>query len=145
MLEYFSTNATITLGAADTESIVPFQNQKILKGCTAAMSGNSVQLNKCGVYDIDCDLCFAVSAACDLTFTVYVDGIAQPQSVRTVTVADADTFCTTHIATYVTKQDDNCRCNLCTAPTNVYVAVSASVADIDVTLKTSDIQVFKPV
>lgn len=145
MLEYFSKNATVSLGAIDAESTVPFQNQKLLKGCTTVMAGDSVQMNKCGVYDVDCDLCFEASAACDLTFTLYVNGVAQPQTVRTVTIAAADTFCTTHIDTYVSKQDDNCRCNPCTSPTNVYLAVSASVADIDVSFVSTDIQVYKVV
>lgn len=143
MLEYFSTNNTISLGAINAESVVPFTNQKLLKGCTAVMSGNTAQLNNCGVYDVDIDLCFEASAACNLTFTLYVDGIAQPQSIRTITIGGADEFSTTHISTYVTKQDNNCRCNMCTAPTNIYLAVSASVADIDVGFTTTDIQVYK--
>ena len=145
MLEYFSKNANIELGAIGAESIVPFSNQRLLKGCTAAMSGNSAQINKCGVYDIECDLCFEVSAACNLTFVLYADGVAQPQTETTVTLSDADVFSTASINTYVTKQDNNCKCNPCTAPTNIYLAVSSSVADTEVSFQTTDIKVYKVV
>ena len=143
MLEYFSKNATIELGGIGAESIVPFNNQRLLKGCTTIMSGNTAQINKCGVYEVEYDLCFEASAAADITFTLYVDGVAQPQSVRTVSVSGADVFVTTHLSTYVPKQDNNCRCNPCTAPTNIYLSVSASVADTEVNFVTTDIQVYK--
>ena len=143
MLEYFSKNTSVELGAIGAESIVPFANQKILKGCTATMSGNTVQINKCGIYDMDCDVCFETSAAGDVTFILYVDGVAQPQTETTVTVSAVNTFVTAHISTYVSKQDNNCRCNPCTTPTNIYLAVSASVADLEVAFETTDIQVFK--
>ena len=145
MLENYSINTIVELSTADSESIVPFVNQKLIKGCSTSMSGNTVQLNKCGVYKIDCDLCFAVDATADLTFKVYVDGIAQPQTVRTVSLAAADSYETTHISTYVTKQDNNCKCNPCTSPTNVYVTVSASVADTVVTFAITDIQAYKAI
>lgn len=145
MLEYFSKNTTVALGAIGVESIVPFSNQKLLKGCNTTLSGNSVQINKCGVYNVDCDLCFEVSAASDITFVLYVDGIAQPQTEMTVTLSGANVFETVHVNTYVTKQDNNCKCNPCTAPTNVYLAVSASVADVDVAFETTNIQVYKVV
>ena len=145
MLEYFSKNANIELGAIGAESIVPFSNQRLLKGCTASMNGNSIQINKCGVYGVDCDVCFETSAACDITLTLYVDGVAQPQATFTSTVAATDTFVTSHISTYVTKQDNNCRCNPCTTPTNIYLAVSSSVADTEVSFQTTDIKVYKAI
>ena len=143
MLEYFSKNVSLTLGAIDAESIVPFSTQRILKGCCESMSGNSAQLNKCGVYNVDCDVCFETDVTSDITFRLYVDGVAQPQTETTVTVSGADVFRTAHISTYVPKQDNNCRCNPCTAPTNVYLAVSSSEADTTVAFKTTDIQVYK--
>lgn len=145
MLEYFSKNATVQLGAIGAESEVPFTTQKLAKGCNASISGNSVQINKCGVYNVDCDLCFEASAAADITFVLYVDGVAQPQTEMTVSVSGADVFVTTHLNTYVTKQDNNCRCNPCSAPTNVYLAVSSSVADVDVAFETTNITVYKAV
>ena len=143
MLEYFSKNAAITLGAIGAESVVPFTNQNILKGCSSKMSGNTVQLNKGGIYNIDCDLCFEVGAATTLTFVLYVDGVAQPQTQFSVSVSGADVLETAHISTYVAKQDNNCQCNPCTAPTNVYLAISSSTAATEVTFQTTDIQVYK--
>lgn len=143
MLEYFSKNTAITLGAVGVESIVPFSNQHLLKGCGTAMSGNSLQINKCGIYDIDCDLSFSADIASTLTFTLYVDGVAQPQTVSSETITAADNSRSVHLSTYVTKQDNNCRCNPCTAPTNIYLTVSSSVADTVVTFDTTNIKAYK--
>ena len=145
MIEYYSKNTSIELGAIGAESIVPFSIQKLSKGCTVAMSGNSAQINKCGIYNVDCNVCFEASAAADITFVLYVDGTPQPQTETTVSVSGADVFVTADISTYVTKQDNNCKCNPCTSPTNVYLAVSSSVADTEVSFKTTDIQIYKVV
>ena len=145
MLEYYSKNNTLTLGAVNAESIVPFTIQRILKGCSENMSGNSAQLNKCGVYNVDCDVCFSAGAAADLTFILYVNGVAQPQTETTISVGAADDFYAARISTYVSKGDNNCRCNPCTSPTSVYLAVSSSVADTEVTFKTTDIKIYKAV
>lgn len=142
MIEYFSKNTQVSLGAANAQSIVPFNTSKIQKGNDIVMSGNSAEINSCGVYNVDCDISFGASAAADITFILVVDGVAQPQTEQTVTAA-VDNNYSTSFSTYVTKQGNNCRCNPCSAPTSVYVAVSASVADIDLTIQTSDIQIYK--
>ena len=142
MLEYFSKNITVALGAANAQSILPFNTRKIQKGSSVIMSGNNAEINECGVYNVNCGVSFSASVAGDITFILFVDGVAQPQTERTVTAAVGDTY-SVDFSTYVTKQGNNCRCNPCSAPTSVYVAVSASVADTDLTVETSDIQIYK--
>lgn len=142
MLEYFSKNNTVTLGAAGAESVVPFSNRHLQKGTTAEMSGNTVDLNCCGLYDVSIGLSVSSATAADLTFVLYVDNVAQPQTQRTISAATIDDYYTVDISTYVQKQGNNTACP-CTSATNVYLAVSASVADAVLTFETTDIQVYK--
>ena len=75
MLEVYSTDLEIT---ADT--VVPFQNVSIKKGCTAELSGTgSIVLNKCGVYMVEVD----ASATVSTTLQLYKGGIAQAQAQST--------------------------------------------------------------
>lgn len=77
MLEIYSTDLEIT---ADT--MIPFQNVSVKKGCTAELSGsNTIQLNKCGVYMVSVDASSSVAT----TLQLYKDGIAQPQAQGTGT------------------------------------------------------------
>ena len=143
MLEYYSKNATVTLAAANQETVVPFNTRSLQKGKSVVMSGNSADINCCGVYNVNVGACFSAGTVADVTFRLYVDNVAQPQAERTVSAATVDDFYTVDFSTYVTKQDNNCNCNPCTAPTNVYVTVSASVADVALTFETTDMQVYK--
>lgn len=77
MLEAYSTDLDIT-----AETVIPFQNVSIQKGCTAEMSGsNTILLNKCGVYMVSVD----ASAAASTTVQLYKDGVAVPQAQSTGT------------------------------------------------------------
>ena len=72
MLEVYSTELEV---AANT--IVPFQNVSLKKGCTAELSGTgTIKLNKCGVYMVSCN----ASAETATTIQLYKDGVAQPQA-----------------------------------------------------------------
>lgn len=140
MLEYFSNNTTLTLGAANQETVIPFLTRKLQKGNSVVMSGSTACINCCGIYNIDVGASFSASTAADITFTLYADGVAQTQ--RTVSIATIDDFYSVNFGTYVTKKDNN-TCNPCTSATNVYVTAKASVADVALTLETADIQVYK--
>ena len=142
MLEYFSKNVNMTLGAADTETNVPFNTRHVQKGSNVQMSGNSAEINCCGLYNANVGICFSGSAASDVTFKLYVDNVAQPQATRTVSIATADDFYTVDFSTYIQKRGNNTNCP-CTSPTSVYVTVSSSVADLDLTLQTTDIQIYR--
>lgn len=142
MLEYFSKNITVTLGAANAQTTLPFNTREIQKGDCVVMTGNNAEINRCGVYNVNCGVSFSPSAVGDITFILVVDGLAQPETERTVTVAAGDSY-TVDFSTYVTKQGNNCQCNPCSAPTSVYVAVSASVADMVLSVQTADIQIYK--
>lgn len=94
MLEVYSNN--IEVGA---NTVVPFDNVSLKKGCTATLSGAStIDLNKCGVYMVSC----SASAEASTTIQLYKNGIAQPQAqsigttpsfITLVQVADNNSCC----------------------------------------------------
>ena len=141
MIEYYSKNQVLPLTESQATN-VPFAVRKLQKGCTIVMSGDSAQIQKCGVYYVEFDASFTASAATNLIFTLYVDGVAQPESTQTVTVSATDTYCTSHFSTYVQKRDNNCNCNPCTAPTSIYVTVTPS-ATANVTFETTKLLAYK--
>ena len=104
MLEVYSINATV--GSLEP---IPFSNVSLKKGCTAELSGTStIQLNKCGVYMIECDC----SSATATTIQLYKNGVAQDQAQSTGT--------TPNFTTLVQVSENNSCCP-CSAPTTVQI------------------------
>ena len=56
MIEVYSNNVSVPAGAT-----VPLDNEVLRKGCTATKSGNTINLNRCGVYQVNCE-CSASAA-----------------------------------------------------------------------------------
>lgn len=115
MLEVYSKNQTIPA----TNGLVPFTSQALKKGCTAELTGtNTVQLNKCGVYEIIFEGEYLASAAGNIVIQMLKDGVAQPQAIRTVTGATTTESKSVSISTLVQVKDNN-SCNCCDAPTTI--------------------------
>ena len=75
MLEAYSLN--VAVGA---NSPISFNSASIEKGCTAKLtSPTTIELNKCGVYMVACD----VSAAASTTIQLSKDSVLQPQAQST--------------------------------------------------------------
>lgn len=102
MIEVYSNNVSVNAG-----STVPLNNTVIQKGCTATKSGDTINLNKCGVYQVNCE-CSASAAA---TLQLQKDNVLQPQAQLDMTNAQAASF-----STLVQVQHNNCGCNCCTSP-----------------------------
>ena len=120
MLEAYSLN--VTLGA---DSLVPFNTVSVEKGCTAKIvSPTTIELNKCGVYMVECD----VSAAASTTIQLVKDGVEQPQAQSTGT--------TPSFTTLVQVQSNNTNC-ACSSPVTIGVmnttATTATDANIVIT------------
>ena len=63
MLEAYSENIEL-----DANSFIPFNNVVVKKGCSAEFSGPStIQLNKAGVYVIECDACVTPDATGEIS------------------------------------------------------------------------------
>lgn len=113
MLEAYSKNQTVPA----TTGITPFNSVTLKKGCTAELNGvSSIQLNKCGVYEVIFNAIALATTAGDITVEMTKNGVAQPQATRTITGATVATSVNVPISTLVQVTDNNsCRC--CDTPT----------------------------
>lgn len=130
MLEAYSKSKTVDA----TTGIIPFDSVTLKKGCTAQLNGvSSIQLNKCGVYEIIFNATALATTAGNITVEMTKNGVAQPQATRTITGATVATSVNVPIATLVQVTDNNsCRC--CDTPT-ILQFINTGVAwtgDIDV-------------
>lgn len=104
MLEAYSLNVAVGANAN-----IPFNSTSLIKGCTVTKpSADTINLNKCGVYMVECD----VSTAASTTIQLYKNGVAQPQA--------QGTGLTPNFTTLVQVSEDNTCCP-CTAPTTLQV------------------------
>ena len=104
MLEVYSLNQTVA-----TMDPIPFTNVALKKGCTAELSGTStIQLNKCGVYMVECN----TSSATATTIQLYKNGVAQEQAQSTGTTPGFTTL------VQVTENNTNCPCS---SPTTIQI------------------------
>ena len=113
MLEAYSKNQTIPA----TTGILPFNSITLKKGCTAELNGvSSIQLNKCGVYEITLNINGLASTAGDVIVAMTKNGVAQPQATRSLVDQTITEGFSLPITTLVQVKDNNsCRC--CDAPT----------------------------
>jgi len=111
MLEAYSLDVTVP-----SLSSVPFNNITIEKGCTATLSSPAtIQLNKCGVYEVSVD----ASSTAATSIQLYKDGVALPQAQSTGT---SPSFVT------LVQVDKNNSCCPCASPTNLQVKNSGTAA-----------------
>lgn len=109
MVQAYSINATVAAGAMFPLSIVAIQ-----KGVTATVNGNSIQLNRCGVYAVSVDMSLTPSAEGDVVIQLYKDGVAMPQAKATGTGATT-TAANYSFGTLVQCDRNNTNC-CCTSP-----------------------------
>ena len=91
MLQAYSSNL-----AVDANSVFPFNNVVVDKGCAEALSAPAtIQLNKMGVYLVEMDGFATPEAATEVTVQLIVNGVAQPQAISSfvpASITDARTF-----------------------------------------------------
>lgn len=130
MLEAYSKNQTIPA----TTGILPFNSITLKKGCTAELNGvSSIQLNKCGVYEITLNINGLASTAGDVTVAMTKNGVPQPQATRSLVGQTTTEGFSLPITTLVQVNDNNsCRC--CDSPTIIQFLNEgvAWVGDVDV-------------
>ena len=107
MIEVYSNNVSVPAKAT-----VPLDNEVLRKGCTATKSGNTINLNRCGVYQVNCE-CSASAAG---TLQLQKNDVLQPQAILDMTNAMAASF-----STLVQVQHNNCPCDCNTAPVSLSV------------------------
>ena len=132
MLEVYSTELEV---AANT--IVPFQNVSLKKGCTAELSGTgTIKLNKCGVYMVAVDASGIPTSAGVMSIQLSKDGSLQPQAQSSVTGTTTDVDNVSFTTLVQVKENNTCNC--CTSPTvlrivNTGVPATYNIANIVVT------------
>lgn len=130
MLEAYSKNQTIPA----TSGVIPFNSVTLKKGCTAELTGtNTIQLNKCGVYEVLFNANALATTAGNITVSMTKNGVTQPQATRTITGATTTTSVNVPISTLVQVTDNN-SCKCCDSPT-ILQFVNTGVAwtgDVDV-------------
>ena len=126
MLEAYSENITI-----EGNSFIPFNNVVVKKGCSAEFSGPStIQLNKAGVYMVECDVCLDPAATGEISIQLYKNGIAQPQSIS-VKNGTTGTITNLGFTTLVQVSENYNKCNCCTIPTTVQI-INQSEGDFSI-------------
>ena len=119
MLEAYGLNIT-----AAADSNIPFTSTSLIKGCTVSKpSADTINLNKCGVYMVECD----VSAAAATTIQLYKNGVAQPQAQSTGTSPSFTTL---------VQVSENNTCCPCTAPVTLQVrnVTATTLTDANITV-----------
>lgn len=115
MLQAYSSNL-----AVDANSVFPFNNVVVDKGCAEALSAPAtIQLNKMGVYLVEMDGFATPEAATEVSVQLIVNGVAQPQAISSfvpASITDARTF---GFKTFVRVLENNCNCNCLTSPTTL--------------------------
>ena len=107
MIEVYSSNVSVDAGAT-----VPLNDEVLRKGCTATKSGNTINLNRSGVYQVNCS-CTASAAG---TLQLQRNNVLQPQAQLDMTNARAASF-----STLVQVSHNNCPCDCDTAPVSLSV------------------------
>lgn len=116
MFEGYSTNLDIA-----TNQAIPFNNVTIQKGCTATIaSPSTIQLNKCGVYMVNCDAVVTSTDAATATMQLYKSGVVQPQGQASATVT-ADAIRSISFVTFVQVPTNYSPCNCCSSPTTIQI------------------------
>ena len=103
MLQAYSENVEVA-----ALSPVPFNSGAVKKGCTADISGATIELNRRGVYMVSVD----GTAAASTTIQLNRDGVALPQAQSTGTNVS--------FVTLIQVNRDN-TCNCCSSPVSLQV------------------------
>lgn len=115
MIQAYSSNIAVAANA-----VCPLNSTTIDKGCAENLSGaGTIQLNRCGVYLVECDGYCEPSAAGTVSFQLYKNGLPQPQAISsfTGTAAVVDTF---GFKTLVQCANNNTNC-CCSSPTTLQI------------------------
>lgn len=129
MLEVYSTNVTV-----GDESSISLDNVTLIKGNSATKNGNTITLNRCGVYEITIDGSVTIPTGTTVTVGMKKDGVYQEQAQATMT-AVADQVIPFSFTTLVQVAFSNTP-SPCTAPTNIdfVSSVEATYPHVNVTV-----------
>lgn len=122
MLQLYSDGIAVAAGAA-----IPLNNVSYAKGCSAVLSGPAtISLNRKGVYLIEVDAYGEIAAAGDFGVQIVVNGVPRLDAINEETGA-VGSLTSVSTKAIVIVQNNDCRCNALTAPTNVQIINPSAV------------------
>lgn len=84
MIQTYSNNVSAGAGAS-----IPLENVSVIKGLTSTKEGNTIELNRCGVYMVHVNGSVTVPTGGTVTVQMRKDGVILPDALATIT-ATAD-------------------------------------------------------
>ena len=131
MIEVYSKNVEVAANGT-----VPLTTVALLKGTSTQLLGTStIQLNKCGIYQVTVTGSVIGSAAGDVIVQLEQNGIPQPEAISTVTAADATSLHPIGFSTLIQVPNNNnvnCPCSATTTISLRNAGIEATYSSIDV-------------
>lgn len=130
MIEAYSNNLSVNTGEA-----VTFNNTSLKKGCTAQCSGATIQLNRCGIYQVNVNATALVPSAqssspADVSIELRKNGMSQPEASAASTAASETEKKSLSMTALVQVPSDN-GCGPCSSPTTCSVVNSGAPATFE--------------
>lgn len=131
MIEVYSKNVEVAANGT-----IPLTTVALLKGTSTQLLGTStIQLNKCGIYQVTVTGSVIGSAAGDVIVQLEQNGILQPEAISTVTAADATSLHPIGFSTLIQVPNNNnvnCPCSATTTISLRNAGIEATYSSIDV-------------
>ena len=131
MIEVYSKNVEVAANGT-----IPLTTVALLKGTSTQLLGTStIQLNKCGIYQVTVTGSVIGSAAGDVIVQLEQNGIPQPEAISTVTAADATSLHPIGFSTLIQVPNNNnvnCPCSATTTISLRNAGIEATYSSIDV-------------
>lgn len=103
-------------------------------GCNCRLSGNAIEIEGEGYYEVDAAITVSPNAAGNTTVAMYIDGVAYPAAIATGGITTVGNSETIPIITTIRK---GCCCDGASSITFVLTAGAATVNNISVRIKKS--------
>ena len=131
MIEVYSKNVEVAANGT-----IPLTAVALLKGTSTQLLGTStIQLNKCGIYQVTVTGSVIGSAAGDVIVQLEQNGIPQLEAISTVTAADATSLHPIGFSTLIQVPNNNnvnCPCSATTTISLRNAGIEATYSSIDV-------------
>lgn len=129
MIEVYSKNVATSTGES-----ISLNNVALLKGASAQIVGsNTIQLNKCGIYQITVSDNVVGSEAGTISVQMQKNGVLQPQAVMSTVATGATNMSFITLVQVPQNNNINCPCSIPTTINFINTGVAATHS-IDVTV-----------
>lgn len=119
MIQVYSNNVEAGINAS-----IPLKNLSLVKGISSTKEGDTILLNKCGVYKVEIDGSVTIPTGTTVTVQLEVNNVLQSDALNTVT-AVADQIIPFHFDKLVQVPFSNTP-SPCTSPTSIEIISSVA-------------------